>query len=83
MYRARPQRTGYSKDTGHVSGGATKDSVGLYGKRMDNNRLKKYVKELKARARLEEKLARLEAMREKAEANKLPERKQRPARRRK
>jgi hypothetical protein len=66
-----------------VSGGATKESVGLYGKRMDNNRLKKYVKELKARARLEEKLARLEAMREKAEANKLPERKQRPARRRK
>lgn len=50
---------------------------------MDNNKLKKLAKELKARARLEEKLARLEAMREKAEANKLPDRKQRPRRRQK
>jgi len=50
---------------------------------MDNNKLKKLAKELKARARLEEKLARLEAMREKAEANKLPDRKQRPRRRKK
>ena len=50
---------------------------------MDNNKLKKLAKELKARARREEKLARLEAMREKAEANKLPDRKQRPRRRKK